>query len=548
MLYKKFFALIILAAMIFVPVQLTNAQTTDTSLSILWVQNLEDADSWGEGYEGDGIAGKGVLIDKERKLAVTARTIARDAHFVFVSFPAPFNAPDASIENDPDHYRYDYLERIENGDGCWARVIAKDSHRDLAILQLDRIPEEAIAISQDATAVPAAGDTLHLLNNSFYETTDTWNWEEGEVDKVELGWIHVDPYPSKESIGGPVINEDGDLVGINVFAGQRTGSSRWNRVWVAPISAVEALLDTIKLRPTVRVKNLEPKNTTYDIKWSSGDAWSKKTLSPGGAGIHWTTGSVQSGYPQIRVDSHDGIPPEGPQFLEKVPFSVEASKRYFGDGYTNDFRYDAYTYDISVNTSTKERNVTRSSNGCVALDVNRDGETNIDDLKFIASHLHSASPPVRVDAYPNKVVDTYDIIYAAGLECDVANAPSVLLVSSDRNMVSVDQSLESVLPLSSVPAKTALLANYPNPFNPETWLPYQLAESAQVTMRIYGADGRLVRMLVLGHQVAGMYSDRSSAAYWDGRNETGETVASGLYFYTLTAGDFSATRKMLIAK
>ena len=99
-----------------------------------------------------------------------------------------------------------------------------------------------------------------------------------------------------------------------------------------------------------------------------------------------------------------------------------------------------------------------------------------------------------------------------------------------------------------VPETTALLPNYPNPFNPETWIPYQLAEAADVMLTIYDIYGRVVRDLDLGHQRAGTYHGRSRAAYWDGRNAQGEPVASGLYFYTLKAGDFTATRKMLIRK
>ena len=98
------------------------------------------------------------------------------------------------------------------------------------------------------------------------------------------------------------------------------------------------------------------------------------------------------------------------------------------------------------------------------------------------------------------------------------------------------------------PDQTSLLANYPNPFNPETWIPYQLATSADVTLTIYDIHGRAVRALDFGHQRAGMYHERSRAAYWDGRNAQGEPVASGVYFYTFTAGDFTATRKMLIRK
>ena len=98
------------------------------------------------------------------------------------------------------------------------------------------------------------------------------------------------------------------------------------------------------------------------------------------------------------------------------------------------------------------------------------------------------------------------------------------------------------------PEKTALLPNYPNPFNPETWIPYQLAEPAEVTLTIYALNGALVRTLALGHRPPGIYQTRSRAAYWDGKNDVGEPVASGVYFYTLTADDFTATGKMLIRK
>ena len=94
----------------------------------------------------------------------------------------------------------------------------------------------------------------------------------------------------------------------------------------------------------------------------------------------------------------------------------------------------------------------------------------------------------------------------------------------------------------------ALAANFPNPFNPETWIPYQLAEDADVTLTIHALNGQPVRRLALGHQTAGTYYSRSRAAYWDGKNDFGEEVASGVYFYTLTTGYYSATRKMLIVK
>ena len=99
-----------------------------------------------------------------------------------------------------------------------------------------------------------------------------------------------------------------------------------------------------------------------------------------------------------------------------------------------------------------------------------------------------------------------------------------------------------------IPTETALLPNYPNPFNPETWIPYRLAKDAFVILTIYDQTGQVVRTLDVGHQIAAVYESRSKAIHWDGRNEFGEGVASGVYFYHLSAGDYYSTRKMLIIK
>ena len=102
--------------------------------------------------------------------------------------------------------------------------------------------------------------------------------------------------------------------------------------------------------------------------------------------------------------------------------------------------------------------------------------------------------------------------------------------------------------LTVLPSKSRLFQNYPNPFNPETWIPYQLSGDADVTISIYDARGKIVRQLTFGNQPAGSYLTRDKAAHWDGRNTAGELVAGGVYFYVLKAGDFVATRKMVIIK
>ena len=201
-------------------------------------------------------------------------------------------------------------------------------------------------------------------------------------------------------------------------------------------------------------------------------------------------------------------------------------------------------------------------------DVNRDGVVSILDLILVAQQLGkrvSAGSPVDVNG--DGIVSILDLIrIAQGIgNTTVSAAPMARTDSVDAATIAAwiaqarleddgsltfkqgIENLESLL-ASLIPEETALLANYPNPFNPETWIPYQLAESAEITLTIYDINGEMIRRLALGYQTAGMYQSQSRAAYWDGRNQLGESVASGLYFYTLTAGEFTATRRMLILK
>ena len=101
---------------------------------------------------------------------------------------------------------------------------------------------------------------------------------------------------------------------------------------------------------------------------------------------------------------------------------------------------------------------------------------------------------------------------------------------------------------ADVRISTSLRTNYPNPFNPDTWIPFTLSEDAHVVIRIYNLSGQLIRTLDLGHKSADIYVSRDKAGYWNGRNVTGEKVASGVYFYLMEAGKFRAMRKMVIMK
>ena len=199
-------------------------------------------------------------------------------------------------------------------------------------------------------------------------------------------------------------------------------------------------------------------------------------------------------------------------------------------------------------------------------DVNGDGVVNILDLTLVAQGF--GTDKKEADINGDGVVNVFDLVQVAGALGGGGAAPSAY--SLDPSIISAAdverwlagaqglgvgdatfqqgiRFLEQLL-AALVPKETMLLPNYPNPFNPETWIPYRLAREAKVAITIYDTKGTLVRRLALGNQAAGYYAERGKAAYWDGRNEDGEVVASGIYIYQFRAGDYAASRRMVIVK
>ena len=200
-------------------------------------------------------------------------------------------------------------------------------------------------------------------------------------------------------------------------------------------------------------------------------------------------------------------------------------------------------------------------------DVNGNGVVNILDLALVGLRLGQTGEN-DADVNGDGVVDITDLVQVAGAIGNTSAAPAahplaltnlapadvegwltqaqrldLTDVRMQRGIIFLEQLLAEL-----VPKETALLPNYPNPFNPETWIPYQLANDADVTLTVYDMKGSLVRQFDLGYQSAGFYTNRTKAAYWDGRNEIGESVASGVYFYQLQAGDYIDLRRMVIVK
>ena len=174
------------------------------------------------------------------------------------------------------------------------------------------------------------------------------------------------------------------------------------------------------------------------------------------------------------------------------------------------------------------------------VDVNKDGNIDIIDLLLVAAHFGESNSPAAPSAHLTIGPKQLGIVEKWLTEARLVDDGSDIF---RRGIATLEHLIHT-----TVPPETALLPNYPNPFNPETWIPYDLAEGADVHIDIYNLKGESVRRFSVGFQTAGTYRIQSRAAYWDGRNAVGEPVASGIYFYTFQAGQFRATRQMMILK
>ena len=181
------------------------------------------------------------------------------------------------------------------------------------------------------------------------------------------------------------------------------------------------------------------------------------------------------------------------------------------------------------------------------VDVNKDGQVNVLDLVFVAERLGEkvvSAAPSQVDTIKSETSSPGDIIVVRRALRELEAVPE-----KSHNVEITIQFLHAWLVNANQSVReTKFLPNYPNPFNPETWIPYQLAEAADINVEIYDVGGRLVRTIPIGFKPVGYYLTRERAAYWDGRNETGEPVSSGVYFLRFIAGDFAATQRVVIVK
>ena len=221
----------------------------------------------------------------------------------------------------------------------------------------------------------------------------------------------------------------------------------------------------------------------------------------------------------------------------------------------------------SIAAPTTTTPTTRTPTTASKYDVNKDGAVDNMDASLVIDALGTSD--AQSDVNNDGTVDFLDVVLVFdNRDAGVAAAPTIvgmklsavqidriqeqidlLIATNDRSPAAIRTLvyLQQFL-VTARPEKTQLLANYPNPFNPETWIPYELATDTRVEITIYNTQGVVIRRLQLGQQSAGYYTDRDRAAYWDGRNAFGEQVASGLYFYQLETDEMSSLRKMVILK
>ena len=293
-------------------------------------------------------------------------------------------------------------------------------------------------------------------------------------------------------------------------------------VYSIAFSRDSQLLASASADNTVRLWDVNDGKHLYTLEGHSYDVWSV-AFSPDGQTLASSGGAPSPNLPHRRGDQSIRLWDISAISSPSDPAALDVN----GDG-------EVSTQDLVTVAAAF------GQTGENAADVNADGKVNIPDLLIVAAALDegaAAPAALRQPGAPHLTPEDVEHWLTLAEQAALTDATSV------RGIRFLEQLL-SAFTLK----ETALLANYPNPFNPETWIPYQLAQSADVTVTIYDINGRVVRDLDFGHQRAGIYQSRARAAHWDGRNAVGEPVASGVYFYTLTADEFTATRKMLIRK
>ena len=335
---------------------------------------------------------------------------------------------------------------------------------------------------------------------------------------------------------------------------------------------------------SIRRVNISGQKIAQDIAANLGSVGG---LAVGGGKVYWTEMTATGGG-TINSANLDGTNLETLATLLSAPMGISVdtagSKLYWtnargrvqranlnGSGIQNVVEGLGSPGEIVISNSISETAAGTPPTTTVSYapyDVNKDGTVDNTDAGLVIDALGTSN--ARYDVNGDGTVNFLDVVLVFDNRDDnVAGAPTIvgmkltaiqvdriqrqidlLIATNDRSPAAIRTLiyLQQLLVTETRPEKTQLFANYPNPFNPETWIPYELATDTHVRITIYNTQGVVIRTLQFGHQSAGYYTGRDRAAYWDGRNALGEQVASGLYFYQLETDEMSLMRKMVILK
>ncbi len=404
---------------------------------------------------------------------------------------------------------------------------------DLKSGPLTSLPEGVFDNLTALTTLDLYGNKISTLPDEIFKNLT--NLEELELGSNELSAIPAGTFVGLTSLTNLYLDENKvDPLPLNISL-QKVSSGEFKVVIAAgapfsldlPVYVQDGSISGDVTSITIPKGSTD--SSTFTVTRNEGSAGSVVVVNSGLPSLP----SVHDGYSLIRpspiivIDGNNAAPyfPDG---LSTTRF-VNENADYDGE----DFDEPVTAIDIDGDS------MTYSLGGTDASKFSIDSTTG----QLQTNEVFLSYNTLGWSRYNVTVIATDD----SGTDNDSTSINVRIQVTEDKGSPPLS-SLTSQNYLLQIPDSTAFLPNYPNPFNPETWIPYQLSKAADVSLTIYDMRGVVIRKLDLGHKPAGYYTDRTRAAYWDGRNVLGEKVAAGVYFSTFKAGDFTATRKMLILK
>ena len=382
-------------------------------------------------------------------------------------------------------------------------------------------PRPALAVGSGSAYVsnPNAGEILEIDLDTV-SVSRTFSVEGQPVNMTALDWV---------APLGPAPEHDADHSHEPV-AEEPTDGDDFSLVYYASLSkGLNMISAPLKPRTPMNARSLaEMVGATTVIKLDDVNQ----------EFVGWTPNAPDNGFP---IEGAKG-------YIVNVPHARQAA--FVGAPWTNQPQVPAAPIARSIDTP--------NSTWAFVVSGQLEGVQNLDGYLVTVRNLRTNA------IMTNRVRDGYFAAATADLsrqsvvqvgdtlEVTVADATGEIASEKLNFVVTPEALANAVLPITlkgiGIPKQSLVLQNYPNPFNPETWIPYHLSEPAPVTLSIYDTTGRLVRTLSIGFQPAGFYQSRARAAYWDGRNDVGEPVSSGVYFYRLSTSSFHQMKRMVILK